>query len=107
MDNGKRWYEKNPELSELINFVQTLDEDDRVTVAQHLLQILVYECGIDLDVEFSKISLKNYSYNRWYDEIFDLSSALELLKNLPENKQEYVVKRFFSEIIMSYAKKEL
>ncbi|MBR1943757.1 hypothetical protein IJ843_08495 [bacterium] len=107
MNNGKRWYEKNPELSELIAFVQTLDEDDRVTVAQHLLQILVNECGIDLDVEFSKISLKNYSYNRWYDEIFDLSSALELLKNLPENKQEYVIKRFLSEIIMSYAKKEL
>lgn len=102
-----RWYEKNPELSELLNFLQSLDYDDRVIVTQHLLQIVIMECGINLDSEISAISEKKYSYKRWYDDNFDLSASLEFMKNLPKSKQDYVVRRFLSEIIMSYAKKEI
>ena len=102
-----RWYESNLELKELLNFIQTLDDDDKATVANHLLQILVNECGINLDKEISEISKKSYSYARWYDQLFDLSTAMEFLKNLPTNQQDFVVKRFMSEIIMSYLKEEI
>ena len=84
-----------------------LDDEDKDYLSKHLLHIVINECDVDLDSEISKIYNKNYSYKRWYDEVFDLSTAMEILKNLPENKQDYVVKRFLSEIIMSYAKKEL
>ncbi|MBR1680578.1 hypothetical protein IJ707_02175 [bacterium] len=102
-----RWYEQNPELSELLNFIETLDIEDRNTVAHHLLQILISECGVNLDNEISGIADRDYSYNRWYDDIFDLSTAMEFMKQLPENKQEYALKRFLSEIVMSYVKKEI
>ncbi|MBR2525037.1 hypothetical protein IKE67_01085 [bacterium] len=102
-----RWYENNLELSELLSFIETLEYDDKVTVANHLLQILICECGIDLDKEISEISGKNYSYSRWYDNFADLSTSMEFLKNLPKSKQDYAVKRFMSEIIMSYLTKEL
>lgn len=102
-----RWYEQSPNLNEAIDFIQSLDNDKRDFVVQHLLQILVNECNIDLDKEFSKFSGNNYSYKRWYDENFELSDALELLKNLPENKQNFVVDRFLSEVVMSFVKKEL
>lgn len=102
-----RWYEKNPELSELLNFVMSLNAKDKDYLSKHLLHIVINECNVNLDNEISKISNNNYSYQRWYDEVFDLSTAMEILKNLPKNKQDYVVKRFLSEIIMSYAKKEL
>ena len=103
----KRWYEKNPDLTELINFIQSLDVEKQNIIAQHLLQILINECGIDLDKEISAISTKNYSYNRWYDKNYDISTALELLKNLSEVKQQFVVKRIVTEIIMSYTKEEI
>lgn len=102
-----RWYENNTDLNEVIIFIQSLDEDDRVVVAQHLLQILVNECEIDIDEELSKFSKNNYTYQRWYDECFDLSTAFELLKNLSKEKQEYVAGRFLTEIVMSFAKREL
>lgn len=105
--NKKRWYEKNPNLAELINFIQSLTDEEKEIVGQHLLQILINECNIDLDKEFSEISTNDYSYNRWYDKNYDISSALELLKNLPEIKQQFVVKRIITEVIMSYAKKEI
>lgn len=101
-----RWYENNLNLTEILSFIENLSEDDRITVAKHLLQIVIMECNIDLDSEISKISKNDYSYNRWYDNIFDLSSAMEFMKNLPKNKQDYVAKRFVDEIYMSYLKKE-
>ncbi len=102
-----RWYEQNSELNELLNFIETIENDNKTTVAHHLLQILINECDINLDNEINKLSKNNYSYNRWYDDVADLSTSLELLKQLPSGKQEYVVKRLLSEIIMSYTKKEL
>ena len=102
-----RWYEQNPELSEILNFVESLNEAERNSVSQSLLHILITECSINLDSEISDIADKKYSYNRWYDDIYDLSSAMEFLKGLPQNKQQYVVKRFLSEVLMSYVKKEL
>ena len=102
-----RWYEEDTDLKELVSFIEALDSDNRVVVASHLLQILVNECGIDLDKEFSEISQKDYSYNRWYDDDIDLSTSLELIKSLSENKKGYVVKRFLSEIVMAYAKEEM
>lgn len=102
----KRWYENNPDLTELLNFIQSLDVESQNIISQHLLQILVNECGIDLDKEISKFSTNNYSYNRWYDKNINTSTALELLKNLPEVKQKFVIKRIITEIIMSYTKEE-
>ena len=64
-----RWYEDNTELTELLNFIQTLSDEDKFTVANHLLQILVNECGVDLDNEISNITGKIYSYSRWYDAV--------------------------------------
>lgn len=102
-----RWYEQNIELSEVLNFIQSLSDDDKLTVAKYLLQIVINECNIDFDKEISKSADVDYSYNRWYDEILDLSSAMEFLKNLPKNKQDYVVNRFISDIVIAYAKKEI
>lgn len=103
----QRWYEQNPDLNEVVNFIQSLDFDDRVVVAKYLLQILISECNINIDEELSKISTHDYSYNRWYDDNFDLSTAFELLKNLSKVEQDFVVSRFLSEIVMSFVKKEL
>lgn len=102
-----RWYEKNPDLNEAVVFIQSLNDEDKSVVAYHLLQILVNECDINIDEQFSKFSNNNYSYRRWYDENRELSTAFELLKDLSEEKQEYVINRFLSEIVMSFVKKEL
>lgn len=102
-----RWYEQNHELSEMLNFVESLNDEEKSVAAKSLLNILITECGINLDLEISDIASKNYSYKRWYDDIYDLSSAMEFLKSLPEHKQQYVIKRLLSEVVMSYVKKEL
>ena len=103
----QRWYEKNPDLLELVTFMENLESEEQNFVANHILQILVNECGINLDEELSKFSKNNYSYKRWYDEDVCVSNMFELLKSLSDEMQNYVVKRALVEIIMAYAKKEL
>lgn len=102
-----RWYEENSKLTELLNFVKTLDKEDCETVANHLLQILITECNVNLDKELSNAFNSEHPYKRWYDRNLDLSASMEILKNIPKEEQDYVVERFLSEIILSYAKKEL
>lgn len=102
-----RWYEKYPEIKELIAFIRTLEREQQIFITQQMLQILINECDMDLDSELTRISKNNYTYKRWYDEDYGLSSAFELLKDLPDIKRNFVIRRILSEIVMGFAKKEI
>ncbi|MGN1124673.1 MAG: hypothetical protein ACI4SM_00665 [Candidatus Gastranaerophilaceae bacterium] len=103
---AKRWYEKISDINDLVLFVEKLSPENQDEVAQHFFQILIYECGIDLDKEFSKFSENDYSYKRWYDNNYQISSALELLKHLPEDVQNFVVNRVLTDVVISFSKKD-
>lgn len=94
-----RWYDKNPNLSEVFEFVQKLDVSIQAKIAQDIIQMLINDFGLNLDEEINRIS-KNYNYEckRWYDNNIDLFSSFEIIKNLPENYKNEIVKRIVEAI---------
>ena len=102
-----RWYEKHPEIKELMAFIRTLEREQQIFITQQMLQILINECDMDLDSELTRISRNNYTYKRWYDADYGLSASFELLKDLPDIKRNFVVRRVLAEIVMGFAKKEI
>lgn len=102
-----RWYEAHPEIKELMAFIRTLEREKQIFITQQMIQILINECEIDLDSELTRISRNTYTYKRWYDKDYGLSASFELLKDLPDVKRNFVVRRLLSEIIMGFAKKEI
>ena len=102
-----RWYERYPEVVELMAFIQSLEPDKQVFISQQLLQILINECNMNLDRELTRISKNNYTYERWYDKDYGLSASFELMKDLPDIKRNFVIRRLLSEIVMGFAKKEI
>lgn len=109
MESGQqpRWYEGHPEVTELMAFIQTLEREKQVFISQQLLQILINECGMNLDHELTRISQNKYTYKRWYDKDYGLSASFELMKDLPDIKRNFVIRRLLSEIVMGFAKKEI
>lgn len=89
-----RWYDKNPDLKRLFEFIQELDENLQAEIAKDIIQILMTDFNLDLDAEIKNIH-KNYNYEckRWYDENIDLFSSFEIIRNMPEKQQNQVVKK--------------
>ena len=102
-----RWYESHPEILELMAFIRTLEREKQVFISQQLSQILINECEMNLDHELTRISKNKYTYRRWYDKDYGLSASFELLKDLPDIKRNFVIRRLLSEIVMGFAKKEI
>ena len=107
MAKFERWYESNKNLNEIIQFIELLEENKQKIVGQHLLQILFNECNINLDEELDDIFKKKYLYNREYDKNYDISTCLEILKKLSKDKQDFVINRITTEILMSFVKEEI
>lgn len=89
-----RWYDKTPDLSEVFEFIQKLEKPVQEKIGQDILQVLINDFRLDLDKEINRIS-KNYTYEckRWYDGNIDLFSSFEIIKNLPDNLKNKVVKK--------------
>lgn len=102
-----RWYDKNPSLKEVFEFIQQLDGALQNELAKDIIQILMNEFNLNSDVCINKIS-KNYNYEckRWYDNNIDLYSAFEIIKELPESTQAAVVKSIVESALLMYFKKE-
>lgn len=87
-----RWYDKDPDLSHLMTFMQGLNNELRDEIAHDLIQILLGELCMDSDEEISLLNdNKITEYKRWYDADITLHSAIELIKNLDEEKRKTIL----------------
>lgn len=101
----KRWYDKNPQLSELVAYLEEQDENVQDMFAQHLLQILMYEFNFNLDEQISKLAQPcNYAYNRWYDNNVELFTIFQFIKNLNDEEQSYLVDSVVSHVLIDNMK---
>lgn len=95
-----RWYDKNPDLKDVFEFLKSLDASIQGKIAKDILQILVNDFNLDLDKQINNIT-KNYTYNckRWYDYNIDLFTSFEIIKTLPKNLQIKLIEKIV-EVLM-------
>jgi len=98
-----RWYDKNPNLKDIFEFIEGLDESIQAQIAQDILQILISEFGANFDERINEIT-KNCTHdcNRWYDANIDLFTSFEIIKELPPHLQEEMVKKIVDSILFLY-----
>ncbi len=98
-----RWYDKNSNLKAVFDFIQSLDLPVQNEMAKDIVQILMNDFNLNLDERINEIS-KNYNYEcrRWYDNNIDLFSSFELIKNLPDELRNEVVKRIIESALLMY-----
>lgn len=98
-----RWYDRNPDLKEVFEFIQELDNSVKNEIAKDIMQILVNDFNLNLDEKINMIS-KNYTFNckRWYDNNIDLFSAFEIIKSLPVEVQNQIVRKIIDTILFIY-----
>ncbi len=98
-----RWYDKNPLIKEVFNFIQKLDSPAQIEIAQDIIQILMNDINIDLDKEINEVNkYADYECKRWYDENPDLHSAFEIIKKLPDIYQKTVMNKIIESALLMY-----
>lgn len=98
-----RWYDKNPDLKDVFEFIEGLDSSVRAKVAQDILQSLMSDFGLDLDEQINTIS-KNYNFecNRWYDNNIDLFTSFEIIKSFSPELQQKIIEKIVTSILFIY-----
>lgn len=98
--NYVRWYDKDPDLSHLMKFMEGLSEEVREEVAQDLIQILLGELQTNKDGEIHNLSENKITeYKRWYDQNLSLHSAVEIIKNLDEAQRTEIISLIMESIV--------
>lgn len=95
-----RWYDKDPDLSRLMAFLESLNEDVREEIAQDLIQIILGELETNKDGEISLLAdNKITEYKRWYDKNLSLHSAIEIIKNLGDEQRREIISLIMESIV--------
>lgn len=95
-----RWYDKDPDLSRLMAFLESLNEQVREEIAQDLIQIILSELETNKDGELSQLAdNKITEYKRWYDKNLSLHSAIEIIKNLDEEQRKEIISLIMESIV--------
>lgn len=98
--NYVRWYDKDPDLSHLMKFMEGLSEEVREEIAQDLIQIILNELKTNKDGEISVLAdNKITEYKRWYDQNLSLHSAIEIIKNLNEEQRKEIISLLMESIV--------
>lgn len=98
-----RWYDKNPLIKEVFEFIQKLEEPSQIEMAKDIIQILMNDMKIDLDKEINQAN-NDYSYEckRWYDKNPDLHSSFEIIKKLPQMYQKEIMRKIIESALLMY-----
>lgn len=95
-----RWYDKDPDLSRLMAFLESLNEQVREEIAQDLIQIILSELETNKDGEISQLAdNKITEYKRWYDKNLSLHSAIEIIKNLGDEQRKEIISLIMESIV--------
>lgn len=90
---NKRWYDHDPVLIEVLDLLQSFQDDLRVQAEQFLVKI-EESVGKEALEEFYAISRPTHFGNRWYDADPVISKAIELLRVIPPDAQRKAAMRF-------------
>ena len=95
----RRWYDKDPVLSEAVRTLEETDDQTQIRVALNLIKIII-EHNIE-DEKFEAVDdiinavgsgLDDNKRGRWYDIDTTLRTAMNMLQNCPEDTQKVIAK---------------
>ena len=97
-----RWYDKNPDLKDIFDFLEGLEITAQKRVAKDVLLILLNDFNLDLDERINRVH-KNYTYSckRWYDYNIDLFTSFEIIRGLSKSQQKQLSEKIVASLIQS------
>ncbi len=102
----RRWYDKDPVLSQAMNTLEHSDDETQIRIALNLIKIIIehniendkYESVEDVisAVQSGQSDSRN---GRWYDIDGTLKTAMTMLQNCPEATQSIIAKEMAKMVI--------
>ena len=102
----RRWYDKDPVLSEAVRTLEETDDQTQIKVALNLIKIII-EHNIE-DEKFEAVDdiinavgsgLDDNRRGRWYDIDTTLRTAMNMLQNCPEDTQKVIAKEMAKMVV--------
>lgn len=110
----RRWYDKDPVLSEAVRTLEETDDQTQIRVALNLIKIII-EHNIE-DEKFEAVDdiinavgsgLDDNRRGRWYDIDTTLRTAMNMLQNCPENTQKVIAKEMAKMVVDEIKKDDI
>ena len=102
----RRWYDKDPVLSEAVRTLEETEDQTQIKVALNLIKIII-EHNIE-DEKFEAVDdiinavgsgLDDNKRGRWYDIDTTLRTAMNMLQNCPEDTQKVIAKEMAKMVV--------
>ena len=109
----RRWYDKDPVLSEAVRTLEETDDQTQIRVALNLIKIII-EHNIE-DEKFEAVDdiinavgsgLDDNRRGRWYGIDTTLRTAMNMLQNCPEDTQKVIAKEMAKMVVDKIKKDE-
>ena len=110
----RRWYDKEPVLSEAVRTLEETDDQTQIRVALNLIKIII-EHNIE-DEKFEAVDdiinavgsgLDDNRRGRWYDIDTTLRTAMNMLQNCPEDTQKVIAKEMAKMVVDEIKKDDI
>ena len=110
----RRWYDKDPVLSEAVRTLEETDDQTQIRVALNLIKIII-EHNIE-DEKFEAVDdiinavgsgLDDNRRGRWYDIDTTLRTAMTMLQNCPEDTQKVIAKEMAKMVVDEIKKDDI
>ncbi len=104
--NYRRWYDKDPVLSQAVKTLEESDDDTQIRVALNLIKIII-EHNIE-DEKFESVEeiidavgsgLEDERKGRWYDIDATIRTAMNMLQNCPAATQGVIAKEMAKMVV--------
>ena len=95
-----RWYDKYPDLKQLLLLFETVDEYTIVLISQDFLQLILARYKDEFDISIKKMNDNPPPrYNRWYDNNYNLHTCIEFIKTLKDNEKAELINAFIMSLL--------
>ena len=109
----RRWYDKDPVLSQAVNTLEHSDDETQIKIALNLIKIIIehniederFEAVEDI-IDAVGLGLDDNRKGRWYDIDTTLRTAMNMLQNCPSATQQIIAKETAKMVVDTIKKEE-
>ncbi len=102
----RRWYDKDPVLSQAVSTLEHSDDQTQIRIALNLIKIIIehnieeekFEAVEDI-INAVGSGLDDNRKGRWYDIDTTLRTAMNMLQNCPEATQHVIAKEMAKMVV--------